>query len=626
MCGILGVVGRAVDVPRDRFERALGLLEHRGPDDSGVHYTTLPGGHDVALGHRRLSIIDLSTLGHQPMFSRRTGAAVVYNGEIYNFREVRTELEALGHVFHSSCDTEVLLAAYDEWGEECVTRMNGMFAFAILDVERRRLVLARDRLGIKPLYYFLDGGRCGFGSELLALAALRLAPQSIRSEAMVNYLAFGYVPGDLTPLRGYAKLRPGFLLVYDIERGAATVRRYWDALDAYATCTDEGEEALADQLEALLRDSVERQQISDVPLGAFLSAGIDSSLVVAMMCQVARSRVKTFTIGVTTPQWDEAPEARRFARYLGTDHHEQYVSPGELRAELPKIAAMYDEPLADTSSIPTAVVSRLMRQHVTVALSGDGGDELFHGYTRYHDTGIFAGFQMLPRPAREILLGILARAPSPRTERYAFLLSSPDLGAFHARRVSARAVLPYEIAGSDEPLWHDRLAEEVGRRLARRPSAEVPPAIDLLTCLPDDFLVKVDRASMAVSLEVRVPLLDHRIVEFAARAPLSAKVRGRVSKVLMKKVLGRHVPKALWDRPKAGFAIPIGDWFKGELRGWLTDELFSGDWDWTAGILDRAGVQRLVDRHMRGPLDLSLPIWALVSWKGWARRAAALAA
>jgi asparagine synthase (glutamine-hydrolysing) len=639
MCGFLGYAG-ADPIRDERFRRALDLLRHRGPDDDGELRIEGPGGTEVRLGHRRLAILDLSPRGRQPMVSARTGAAVVYNGEIYNFREIRAELEQLGRRFQSGCDTEVLLAAYDEWGQACLDRLVGMFAFAVHDPRTHRIFLARDRLGIKPLYYLHDGIRFAFASELTAITALGTAPLRIVPGAAAEYLAFGCLPGELTPLEHHRKILPGHAAEYDLETRRLRVWRYWRALDFYSAAEwDAPEEVLLDQLEGLLLEAVSRRLISDVPLGAFLSGGIDSSLIVALMCRAAPERVRSFTIGFTVPSWDEAPHAKAVAAHLGTEHHELYVSPKGLEDALVRAAALYDEPFADSSCIPTAILSQMAREHVTVALSGDGGDELFFGYGRHRRAGQYMRFRRLPGPVRAAVTGAMSLVPSARLRRHARLLRSGDVGEFYAQLTGTRlpGLTPGGTgdaaarAGACGPLGDaagragaqgllgDVAAREVCAAVGEDAWTKIVTATDLIAFLPDDLLTKVDRASMAVGLEVRVPLLDHRVVEFAARVPQHFKFQGGRSKHLLRRVLARHVPERLWDRPKTGFGIPLAPWFRRELRPWVEDEL-TARWDWTLGVIDEGEARRLIAAHMAGRGDYARWIWAFITWKSWARR------
>jgi len=618
MCGILGFVGPSGKLPAHVFDLALGLLAHRGPDARGTWSQAVGNDREVLLGHTRLSILDLSDLGHQPMVSPRTGATIVYNGEVYNFLELRRQLEAEGYQFRSQCDTEVVLAAYDRWGCSCVEHLNGMFAIAIYDPIRRQVMLARDRVGIKPVYYAQANGRLVFGSELTAVLALKQVDVELRPDAAAEYFAYNCFPRDTTPLLHHHKLRPGFCLLYDIDRETTTVNRYWDALDGYAQPPWSGDEQeLADRLEALWLDAVKIRLISDVPLGTFLSGGIDSSLVTALMTRVAGGTVKTFTIGFSLPEMDEAPFARKIAEHLGTEHHEQYVTPAGLEEAMVRAVDLYDEPFADSSCIPTAVLSEMTRKHVTVALSGDGGDELHYGYVRYLRTSQYRMFSRLPGLVRRPVVALLRRSSSSRHRQWAKVLEAADLATFYSRQIAPRKddLVVHPLSS----LVGDQGAADAQARLPASSWREVPPAADLIGYLPDDLLVKVDRASMGVALEVRVPLLDYRAVEFCSRIPTHMKYRNGITKCLMRRILGKYVPPELWQRPKRGFAIPIATWFRQELRPWLLDTL-TGRWDWTVGQIRREHVERLIQLHLDGRGNHSAVLWALVSWRHWVHK------
>jgi asparagine synthase (glutamine-hydrolysing) len=618
MCGILGWLGNTDRVDLPRFGQALDLLQHRGPDDQGTDALGVPDVGTVILGHRRLSILDLSPLGHQPMASPRTGSVIVFNGEIYNFQDLREELTAKGYAFRSACDTEVLLAAYDEWGCEAFARLNGIFALAIYDPRRRTLVLARDHVGVKPLYYHHDGTVFAFGSELTAVAAAVGSPARVRPDAAAEFFAFGYLSGDLTPLEHYHKLPPAHWLEYDLKSRTLKVLPFWNVLDAMtAPEFTEDDATLTERLEALLLDAVKRQLISDVPLGAFLSGGIDSTLVCALMTRVASRKPKTFTIGFTVPEWDEAPWAKKIAQHLGTEHHEQYLSPSGLEETLIRVAGIYDEPFGDSSAVPTTALCQMVRQHVTVALSGDGGDELYFGYQRYPRGLQYQRFRRLPAAMQWAVRQALKASPSRRMRRWATFLEAPTLASYY----SAQNLWPGQPHLFPEPrvLGWQRTAAEIEATLGPTRQAKFMPSMDLRTYLPDDILTKVDRASMSVALEARVPLLDYRLVEFAARLPSRLKYRGGKTKYVLRQILAKYVPRELWERPKSGFAIPLRDWLRKDLRTWVEDEL-TGDWGWTLGLIDRRAAETVIREHMSGPADHSLLLWAFLSWKSWVRR------
>lgn len=570
MCGIAGVVsGYRVDTRLLASMRDA--LCHRGPDDEGLWTDPALG---VGLAHRRLSIVDLSPLGRNPM-SRNGRLWITYNGEVYNFLELRRELEGFGESFRSRTDTEVILAAYDRWGPECLTRFVGMFAFGLWDSSTRRLFLARDRLGKKPLYYAEYAGRFVFASELKALLADPEFPRDVDPRALDLYLRFGYVPSPLSIFRAARKLPPAHFALWDPAARSLKVERYWDPV-ALATAGPVriGEEEAVEKLESLLADAVRLRMIADVPLGAFLSGGIDSSLVVAMMKEVSSSPVKTFSIRFENPEYDEADHAAAVALHLGTEHHEETCSAPAMLDVVATMSRHMDEPFADSSLIPTYVVSRMTRRHVTVALSGDGGDELFFGYPRFWYYADMRWLLQAPRGVQDSLAALASRVPRRRFRRAADVLRQEDADGYRrfvtywseadAGRMSGRASSPYETY------------DDVTRQMSRLPAELRPPVLDLVTYLPEDILTKVDRASMAVSLEARAPLLDHRLVEFALRLPLDLKRREGTSKWLLRRALYKRVPRELLERPKMGFGVPLADWFRGPLCA-AFEERLAGD-------------------------------------------------
>ncbi len=623
MCGILGKVTLSGEAEGpDVFDRALRQLDHRGPDDRGAHHLVTPGGAVVSLGQTRLSILDLSDAGHQPMISPRSGAVIVFNGEVYNFREIRARLVAKGMEFTSECDTEVILAAYDEWGDSFVDSLRGMFAIAIYDPRRGRIVLARDRLGIKPLYYYWDGRQLAFGSEITALAAFPNLQLDVCQAALRNYLRQGFIPGPLSIFRKIRKLPQGHLLVCNLDGSNPVEKRYWDPLDFYAqprSFRDENE--VVEAIRSELTEAVRLRLISDVPLGAFLSGGIDSSLVVALMRQVHTGLLKTFTIGFSEPEWDEAPAARRIADYLGTEHHEEYLSEANVLDAVRTVGDHYDEPFADESNIPTLLLSKMTRKHVTVALSGDGGDELFWGYNHYDTRAMrwFRGLNRVPRLVRRGA-GVILKQLGAEGYRIGDLIEFEDLPMYYMR---ARIWPPGQYRGlhrHDEE--HDRLLE-IGRcvasRLRGRDRHVLTGAMDLHCYLVDDILTKVDRASMAVALEARVPILDHQVVQLAASIPSSFKTAGGEKKRLLRQLLAQYIPRQLWDRPKKGFGVPLVRWLRTSLKDWAYDELCSrgthlGDW------LDAGTLRQVLDDHTRGRRNVSGLIWACLQLSNWDRR------
>jgi len=619
MCGILGQITLSgAPVSSEIFCKALRQLAHRGPDDSGTFYSTGPKNVRIALGHTRLSILDLSMAGHQPMMSPRTGSVITYNGEVYNFAEIRRQLVHKGYKFESACDTEVILAAYDAWGKACLKHFNGMFAFAIWDQHRQTLFLARDRVGIKPLYYYHAEKTClSFASELTALASLHASDLRLKSDSLSDFFAFGYFPGSLTPLQNCYKLLPGHTIEYDLASGQLTLEQYWDPLKfALEPEFEDKEEVLLQRLEDILHDAIQKRLISDVSLGAFLSGGIDSSLVVSIMSKVATERIKTFSIGFTLSQMNEAPLAKKIAEYLGTEHHELYISPDKLEDTIAKVVTYYDEPFADTSCIPTSLLSQMTRSHVTVALSGDGGDELYWGYERYVRVAALERVRSLPGVLRSIVRLALKSCPSYRMQRWAWLLDSANVWESAIKQEIQPLV---GLAIDWRALESSRIGERVYKALPHASSMQVSAVTDLMCFLPDDILVKLDRASMAFALEARVPFLDHRFVEFSLQVPHNLKRHRGVSKYLLRQALAKHIPRALWERPKTGFAIPLHEWFRGPLKPWLLDVL-SDDWDWTEGVVTKSAVDEAIRSHMSCEANRSRLLWSFMILKSWGDR------
>jgi len=624
--------------PASELRDMAAQLVHRGPDDSGVWWESSSG---VGLGHRRLSIVDLSAEGHQPMRSASGRYVMAFNGEVYNFAEIRRKLEREGSLqapLRGHSDTEVMLAAFDAWGiEAAIEHFVGMFAFAVWDTRDRVLRLVRDRLGVKPLYYGLAGRRLVFGSELKAFARLRDFDRDLDLTSVASYLRYGYIPAPRSVYRLASKVRPGCIVSFgEPSPNARREVRYWSAeavaREGRARAMNCSDRDAVDELERLLLDSVRLRMVSDVPLGAFLSGGIDSSTVVALMQAQSSRPVKTFSIGNAEAAYDESAAAAAVARHLGTDHTAVTITPADARAIIPELPRIYDEPFADSSQIPTYLVSRIARRDVTVALSGDGGDELFGGYNR-HVWGprVWNALELTPRPGR--LVG-----------RRALLSFSPDewdhlhakLGPLAprvrlagqkahkiARVLDARSSTElYQILCSEWDDYEKVLARKRDAEPLQTPDvgatelAESMMLWDLLGYLPDDIMTKVDRASMAVSLEAREPLLDHRLVEFASRLPLRLKVRKGRGKWALRQVLHRHVPPALVERPKMGFSVPMGQWLRGPLRPWVTDLLSPTELR-AQGILDADEIARLWAEHESGRRDFGDRIWRVALFQAW---------
>ena len=614
MCGIAGAVFPGGSPPQEAARCAAvmaDLIAHRGPDDSGL-WNSADG--SVALSHRRLSIIDLSPLGRNPMFWDEGRLWITFNGEIYNFRELRQELESAGYRFRSQTDTEIVLAAYDKWGTDAVTHFAGMFAFGLWDVPRRRLWLVRDRLGKKPLYYTHSAGRLKFASELKSLLADGTFQRDVDTDAVGLYLRYGYVPSPLTIFKDARKLPPAHYLL--CEDGRVSVTRYWDPVPFSATRSSMSDAEAEGELDRRLATAVKQRMIADVPLGAFLSGGIDSSLVVALMNEHGARPVRTFSIRFDNPEYNEADHAAAVARHLQTDHYEQTCSERDMLAIVNRLPEMFDEPFADSSAIPTFLVSKIARNRVTVALSGDGGDELFLGYPRYRFHAIAAWALSLPGPVRRAAAIGAAQMPTRRLRRIADVLRSNEADQY-VRFITWWS--PEEIVmltgrpPADAPSYADALA-----RSRNMPADVRPGLLDLVSYLPDDILTKVDRASMAVGLEVRAPLLDHRIVELALGLPLSLKRRGRTTKWLLRKLLYRRVPRQLVDRPKMGFGVPLDDWFRGPLRESMNDYCSGSDLE-ELGIA-APPIRQLWTDFQSGRTHRSDRLWQIYALVAWSRR------
>ena len=636
MCGLAGFVGRQGRIGElERIATAMArTLVHRGPDDEGIWVDAEAG---VGLAHRRLSIRDLSPLGHQPMRSASGRFVVVYNGEIYNADELRAELQSCGLAFRGTSDTEVLVEACAHWGvEPTLARLVGMFAFALWDCRERTLVLVRDRLGIKPLFWSTHGGMLSFASELKALRALPGWDPPIDRSALAAFMRHGYVPAPRSIFVDTHKLDAGHLLVLRPGR-APEIRTWWSLRDrlpelAEDRILDDGDATA--QLDALARDAVKRRMIADVPIGAFLSGGIDSSTVVALMQAQSTRPVRTFSIGFWEPRYDEAIHARTVAAHLGTDHTELYVTPEEALGVIPDLPRFWDEPFADSSQIATLLVSRLAREQVTVALSGDGADELFGGYTRYAWTErIWNGLRRIPTPLRAAGAAAMLRVRPRAWSTLAHALPARWRPTHFADRVRKLG----ELAGlaGPEALYRDLVshwkdpaalvfADEESKgalwdrslRSSTDSLAEWMQLVDTITYLPDDILTKVDRASMAVGLEARVPLLDHRLVELAWRMPASVRCKDGVPKAVLRRVLAAHVPAPLVVRPKMGFGVPIDSWLRGPLRDWA-EALLAPSRLRRAGFVDSEIVEPIWRAHLSGRADEHYRLWNVLAFCAW---------
>lgn len=641
MCGIAGIVAWKPSPNLNvEVDKMIGNLVHRGPDDQGIWCDNDAG---VGLGQRRLAIIDLSEHGHQPMLSSSGRWVVSYNGEIYNFMQLRHELEDMGLApeWRGHSDTEILLACVEAWGIEATLRkLVGMFAISIWDRRERTLTLARDRMGEKPLYYGVIGNRLLFGSELKALTAVA-GPLAIDRAALSEYLRFSYVPAPLSIWEGIKKLRPGhFLTLRSTDISADESASYWDIgkaanPDLRKELQNLADRDIEDRVAARLSDSVKLQMVSDVPLGAFLSGGVDSSLVVALMQQYSSRPVRTFTIGFDQPEWDEAPFAADVAKHLGTDHTELYVSPRDAEQLIPELPHIYDEPFADSSQIPTVLVSRMTREHVTVALSGDGGDELFAGYPRYSLTeNLWQKTSRIPFPVRQLgsraLCGV---SPATLDKWTSHIVPASKRQMINGRRLHRLGQLMRTKSLSEMYLrlmsqWQPEDALVIGGSFTDNPRKhwnENLPAMeamrrwDIAQYLPDDLMVKVDRAAMSASLETRAPMLDYRLVELAFSLPDRVLFENGVGKKVLRNILYRHVPRHLIDRPKAGFSVPLGDWLKGPLRDWAEEMLDAKSLD-ADGLLDTVKVRSMWNEHVSDRYDRSSYLWNILMFQAWLRQ------
>jgi asparagine synthase (glutamine-hydrolysing) len=608
MCGITGFTGRAGgERERELSLRAMcAAIVHRGPDEEGRYLAP-----DVALGMRRLSVMD-PAMGQQPMSNEDGTIELVFNGEIYNHRQLRRGLLARGHALATSSDTEVIVHLYEELGDDVVDALRGMFAFALWDTRRHRLLIARDRVGIKPLYYWEHAGGLAFASELRSLLAMPEFTARVSAQAVAQYLTFGYVPETHCIFEGVRKLPAGHRLTWE-PNGAVRTEPYWSPNRAERAVVDDGE--AIESLRALLRDSVALHLESDVPLGAFLSGGIDSSAVVAQMAQLVPGRVKTFSIGFEEESHNEAPHAALVAREIGTEHTELIVRP-DADSLVDSVITGFDEPFGDPSALPTFLVSQMAREHVTVALSGDGGDELFGGYTRYAE---LLSRRELPRIARAALGRVAAHLPHGARGRNRLLDMSRTLQGRYAATVAVPAavreggVLSDALAAGIPPM--DALLSAALSPVAGRDLLAQMTAVDLTTYLPGDILTKVDRMSMSVSLEARVPLLDHRIVEFAMALPSRMKHRDGVGKWLLREAITGLVPPRVLAHPKRGFGVPFAPWFRGDLR-YRLDALLEPT-SRIAPYVDREAVVRLVTEHRAGRRDHSDMLWRLIALEIW---------
>jgi asparagine synthase (glutamine-hydrolysing) len=635
MCGIAGVVGWKLD-QQSAFAvgKMVDALIHRGPDDGAVWSDADSG---ISLGHRRLSILELSVHGSQPMVSDNERFVIVFNGEIYNFNELRQKLIDSGstRIWRGHSDTEVLLAAIEAWGvKTTLENLVGMFAFAVWDKVSKTITLARDRMGEKPLYYGIVGNRFVFSSELKAIKAAFTDDLRIDRHALAKFVRFGYVPAPESIYEGIKKLPPAHYLTVDSFSSRQTPVSYW-SLAQSSVLRDELSQAsdkeVVDVVGERLSAAVKSQMIADVPLGAFLSGGVDSSLIVSLMQSQSSSSINTYTIGFNEPEFDEAPYAKAIAKHLGTNHTEFYLGADDAVSIIPHLPEIYDEPFADSSQIPTILVSRMTKQHVSVALSGDGGDELFAGYPRYQITaGLWARIEKLPLPARRVMAyslrslsskgwdnvcsvlpgSVRAKVNGRRIYRMSELLASESLAQMYTGLMSQwqpddNVVLGAGGQGQGAICWEsaDDYIEEMRRW-------------DVSQYLPDDLLVKVDRGAMSASLETRAPLLDHRVAELAFSLSSDQLIKNGVGKWPLRELLKRYVPNSFFDRPKAGFSIPLAQWLRGPLREWA-EELLTEERIKREGYFDCQKIRSAWVQHQNGTYDRSLHLWNILMFQSW---------
>ncbi len=647
MCGIAGFWKntsiQSTDWLKKTASTMANTLAHRGPDDSGIWVDEEVG---IAFGHRRLSIIDVSDAGHQPMISADGRFVVTYNGEVYNFQELRQQLEKKSHCFKGDSDTEVMLAAFVQWGVEAsVKKFNGMFAFAVWDRLDRLLWLARDRIGEKPLYFGVQNGTFFFASELKAIRTHPQFEPRIDRNALASFLRFSYVPAPYSIYKGVRKLLPGHCISLKFPTDTSQSQPYWSLENVVKKGLQNpfsgSEEEAINELEKRLKKTVKSRMVSDVPLGAFLSGGIDSSTIVALMQSESDRPINTFTVGFREQKFNEAVHANKVAQHLGTNHTELYVTHREAMDVIPKLPEMYDEPFADSSQIPTHLISALSRKHVTVALSGDGGDELFAGYNRYLIAErLWKVASRIPNALKNITADLVAGISPESIERFygkiegilprRMKVSLPTEKFYKLASVlratsSPQAVYKRIVSIIHTPEKFLKSSNELPTTLDSKTSwQEIDDTVltmvylDLMTYHPDDILQKVDRAAMSVSLETRVPYLDHNLVEFIISLPLDMKIRNGSNKWVLRKVLYRHLPQKLMERPKMGFAVPVGDWIKESMREW-TESLINEKQLEEESYLNAQAVDEMWQQHLSGKFNHTHELWNILMFQAWLR-------
>jgi len=641
MCGIAGLWSFNRQIDEAVLISMRDALTYRGPDDAGAY---IDPEHNVGLGHRRLSILDLSPLGHQPMSNDNESIWTTYNGEVYNFKEIREDLTKKGYNFKSNSDTEVVVKAYEEWGVDCVHKFIGMFAIAIWDKRQKKLYLLRDRAGVKPLYYYHKDGLFLFGSELKALMIHPDFEKDVDFNILPLYLRYGYIPAPFTIFKNTYKLRPGHYLC--VSDNNISEVKYWDIVDFYLKDPiDASEDEISDELESLLIDSFKYRLVSDVPVGIFLSGGIDSTALTALLQKNTNTQLKTFSIGFYEDEYDEAKWSKKIANHLDTDHTEYYLSVKDSFNIIERLPEIYDEPFADNSGIPTYLISRLTRQDVTVALSADGGDELFCGYKRFRDLNYLNSlFLKFPSYIRNSIIKTLNAVSADKVDQLyrvsKFIL--PHVANFKDRYSKVRNILCESNNGDFENLYKIAVSvwmpedlkrlmsanhnlmfktyfEDTFQRLRGQDFLTRMMAADFKTYMVDDILTKVDRATMSVGLEGRDPFLDHRLAEYVARIPLSLKYKNGVSKYILRKILYKYVPKSLLERPKRGFAVPLHKWLKGDLSALLGHYLNEHKLR-KEGIFNASVIASWVKDYMSGSSINVNKLWSLLMFEMWKER------
>lgn len=643
MCGLTGFWNFSQDFSKEKLSSVISnmalAIEARGPDSEGIWVDEKIG---LGLGHRRLAIVDLSPAGHQPMASKSDRFVIIYNGEIYNTEDLRKELIQAGCQFRGYSDTEVILEASEHWGvAKTAAKLNGIFSFALWDKQEKKLYLVRDRLGVKPLYWGFNQGILFFGSQLKSFLKHPHWNGALDKSALCAYFRFNYVPAPLSIFQGIQKLKPGVVLSLDQSK-KITEEKFWDletlVEKGQSQTSQKSDKIWIDELDDLLRDSVKRQMVADVPLGAFLSGGIDSSMVVALMQAQSTRPIRTFSIGFHEAEYNEAQYAAKVAKHLGTEHHELYLSAKDAMDIIPNIPEWCDEPFADVSQIPTFLVSQLARRHVTVSLSGDGGDELFAGYNRYlMGQNIWQKMKYLPLWLRALGASGIRQFSVTSWDTFAKMVPAqlrPRLMGDKIYKLAAvlKATNPQDFYRLLVSQWNDPAALVLGEQepklypwnsdfYEKFPGDFVNNmrTMDLLTYLPDDILAKVDRASMAVSLEARVPLLDHRLVEFSTTLPMEMKIRQGQGKWILRQVLNRYIPEQLFNRPKMGFGVPVGDWLKGPLREWA-ESLLSSERLKKEGILNEKPIRQRWLEHCSGKRNWQYSLWGVLMFQAWQER------